>query len=96
MQVTCQNGHVFELTEEFIPLEGVIACIAWCKQMMAKPEYAGLVLECEGKIVWARFANKPKPSRKFVLRRKEQLDLFLDTPLTNEPESDIILPGIRE
>lgn len=77
----CDVGHEFIL-KGFDPLEldeDVIMYIAWCPEMIAKPEVSGLILECGARVVWLR--NPPLTSRPKERRlRSKQLDLFYDTP----------------
>lgn len=85
MRVACEAGHVFELSEELVKrfeeskLEGIIASISWCPEMVAKPEYANLLLECGARVLWVADPPLDKSNRgRYLVKRKkdQQLDLF--------------------
>lgn len=75
----CNSGHP-SVWKDFEQDEDVIAAFNVCHEMVAKPEFGGLVLECGDKVIWLKnlemVDNKPK-KRRF---RSKQLDLFYDAP----------------
>ena len=81
----CTIGHEFTL-RDFDPEPEVIAALSWCPTMVAKPEHAGLVMECGALVLWLRAVSFQKKVKGHRFRVK-QLDLFYDTPL-DKPETE--------
>lgn len=86
VRVACMAGHVYELGREgyeFTPEPELIAAMSVCKEMVAKPELSGLILECGEVVLWVRHpkGDRSRPARRLRLKKERQLDLFDDRPL---------------
>lgn len=55
--VSCEHGHQFEI-EDPVYDGTVVAAISWCTLEVARQDLGGIIVPCQGRIVWKRPLDK--------------------------------------